>query len=136
MNDKNDENLKGIDFLMVAKNQMGQFVLADLDESIQEIIKAIRKAPNKGGSLNIHMTFEPHSEDGEIIGVTAKITNVKKPQIPPKTELAFATKDGKITNKNPQQVEVFGDDPKTKIDKSTGEVLSIAGNKSKPNKIK
>jgi hypothetical protein len=118
------DEINGLHILKSAKKQDGQFVLEELDEKIAEIILAIRKNPQKGGSLNIQMKFEPQTDDAEMIITTVDITNVKKPNIPPRAVLTYTTKSGKLSSKDPNQGELF--DNAKDIDTETGEIRSIS----------
>jgi hypothetical protein len=120
------ENISGLQLLKQARKQDGKFVLQELDETLTEIVAAIRQAPHQGGSLNINIKLEPQSEDGLMITTTAAIKGVKKPVVPPRPSLAYTTKDGKMSNQDPTQGQMFDEEhPRERIDQETGEVKPV-----------
>ncbi len=120
---KPENELTGLKILKQAKKQNGLFLLQELNDEIMKIVKGIRQAPNKNGSLNIHLSFKPGSSDGEVVVATAEIKNVKVPTVDAQSIHAFSTMNGRLSSKNPAQPEMF--DEATQIDDETGEVIVI-----------
>jgi len=120
----NENKLDGLVILKTAKLAGGKFLIEQLDEDLIKIVKAIRKSPQKGGSLNINIALTPNSSDAEMITTIVKIANLKVPVIDAVPILSFSSKEGALHSKHPSQVEMFGDSKE--VDKSTGEIKDIS----------
>lgn len=131
---KPEFQLNGLDILKQTKRQNGKYLLTELNEEMQKIVKGIRQSPQKNGSLNIHIVIKPGSSDGEIVVATAEIKNVKIPQVDVRPIHAFATMGGEMVSKDPSQGDFL--DEATEIDETTGEVKQVNTPKDNIKKIK
>ena len=117
-------DLNALTILKTAKNLAGEFVLIDVDNQIQMVIRAMRKSPGKGGSLNININMVPASKSSaDMIAFIVEVKNIKAPSVAPSPIMAFTSKDGKTSINNPTQVEMFGD--AKAVDMETGEITEI-----------
>lgn len=121
-----ENNLNGLKILRQAKKHNGQFILDELDETLTKMVSAIRNSPSKGGSLNINIALSPSSTDGQIITAMVEIKNIKIPTIDTRPIFAFTNVDGKMSSKDPTQIDMF--ENTKEINKETGEITAISQN--------
>ena len=126
--------LDALTVLKSARNLANEFILQQVDSEFKRIIKAMRKSPGKGGSLNIQIKIAPTSSDAEMIAFDVEVKNIKIPAVQTKPIMAYTTKDGLASINNPAQVEMFGDAKHVDID--TGEIIPVSSVSKKITPIK
>lgn len=106
--------------------QNGGKTHAELGTALHDLVSAVVETGKKG-TLTFIVTAECVKGSDGVLGVTDKI-QLKLPEPPRPTSIAYVDEDGNLTRRNPKQME-FGDvrEPEPR----TGEVKDIYDNEAK-----
>ena len=96
-----------MDFIEILRDMNKGASVAELSESLQQLVKAVRET-GRSGKLRYELEIKPatKSRDVEQVLLDDDII-VKEPTLPRPQSLFFATRANTLTRNNPNQMDMF-----------------------------